>query len=90
MGDTQSLDLPYTPRHATALELPQSGLPFNVIALWLGHESTTTTHGPTRQCEEEALVRLELPDISMRHYRAPDSLMPFLQTLKLCKECAGT
>ena len=28
----------------TAMHLLQSGVPFNVIALWLGHESTTTTH----------------------------------------------
>ena len=27
-----------------AMHLLQSGVPFNVIALWLGHESTTTTH----------------------------------------------
>ena len=26
------------------MHLLQSGVPFNVIALWLGHESTTTTH----------------------------------------------
>lgn len=89
MGNTQSLDLPHTPRHATAIWLLQSGVPFNVIALWLGHENTTTTHGPTWQCKEEALARLEPPDTTMRRYRAPDSLMPFLQTLKLCKECAG-
>ena len=26
------------------MHLLQSGVPFNVIALWLGHESTNTTH----------------------------------------------
>ena len=31
-------------RHTTAMHLLQSGVPFNVIALWLGHESPTTTH----------------------------------------------
>ena len=35
---------PHTLRHTTAMHLLQSGVPFNVIALWLGHESTTTTH----------------------------------------------
>ena len=35
---------PHTIRHTTAMHLLQSGVPFNVIALWLGHETTTTTH----------------------------------------------
>ena len=35
---------PHTLRHTSAMHLLQSGVPFNVIALWLGHESTTTTH----------------------------------------------
>ncbi len=35
---------PYSVRHTTAMHQLQSGLPFNVIALWLGHESTNTTH----------------------------------------------
>ncbi len=26
------------------MHLLQAGVPFNVIALWLGHESPTTTH----------------------------------------------
>ena len=35
---------PHTLRHTSAMHLLQSGVPFNAIALWLGHESTTTTH----------------------------------------------
>ena len=35
---------PHTVRHSTAMHLLQSGVAFSVIALWLGHESTTTTH----------------------------------------------
>ena len=35
---------PHTIRHTTAMHLLQSGVAFSVIALWLGHESTTTTH----------------------------------------------
>jgi site-specific recombinase XerD len=31
---------PHSLRHTTAMHLLQSGVPFNVIALWLGHEST--------------------------------------------------
>jgi hypothetical protein len=62
----------------------QSGLPFDVIALWLGHESTTTTHRYVEAdlaMKEKALARLDAPDTKMRRYKAPDSLMRFLQTL---------
>ena len=75
---------PHTLRHTTAMHLLQSGVPFNVIALWLGHESTTTTHRYVEAdlaMKEKALARLEAPDTKMRRFRAPDSLMRFLQTL---------
>jgi len=75
---------PHTLRHTTAMHLLQSGVPFNVIALWLGHESTNTTHRYVEadlSMKEKALARLEAPDIRLRRYRAPDSLMRFLQTL---------
>jgi integrase len=35
---------PHTIRHTTAMHLLQPGVAFSVIALWLGHESTMTTH----------------------------------------------
>lgn len=75
---------PHTLRHTTAMHLLQSGVPFNVIALWLGHESTITTHRYVEAdlaMKEKALARLEAPDTKMRRYRAPDSLMRFLHTL---------
>lgn len=75
---------PHTLRHTSAMHLLQSGVPFNVIALWLGHESTTTTHRYVEAdlaMKEKALARLEAPDTKMRRYRAPDSLMRFLQAL---------
>jgi len=34
---------PHTLRHTTAMHLLQSGVEPSVIALWLGHESITTT-----------------------------------------------
>jgi hypothetical protein len=55
-----------------------------VIALWLGHESTTTTHRYVEAdlgMKEKALARLEAPDTKMGRYKAPDSLLRFLQTL---------
>ncbi|MGP1680608.1 MAG: tyrosine-type recombinase/integrase [Burkholderiales bacterium] len=75
---------PHTLRHTTAMHLLQSGVPFNVIALWLGHESTTTTHRYVEAdlaMKQKALARMEAPDTKMRRFRAPDSLMRFLQTL---------
>jgi len=66
------------------MHLLQSGVPFNVIALWLGHESTTTTHRYVEAdlvMKEKALARLEAPDTAIRRFRAPDLLMRFLQTL---------
>jgi integrase/recombinase XerD len=35
---------PHTLRHTTAMHLLQAGVDLTVIALWLGHESPTTTH----------------------------------------------
>ena len=75
---------PHTLRHTTAMHLLQSGVPFNVIALWLGHESATTTHRYVEAdlaMKEKALARLEAPDTRLLRFRAPDSLMRFLQTL---------
>jgi site-specific recombinase XerD len=75
---------PHTLRHTSAMHLLQSGVRFNVIALWLGHEGTTTTHRYVEAdlaMKEKALARLQAPDTKLRRYRAPDSLMRFLQTL---------
>lgn len=75
---------PHTLRHSTAMHLLQSGVPFNVIALWLGHESPNTTHRYVEadlEMKQKALARLDAPDTKVRHFRASDSLMRFLQTL---------
>lgn len=75
---------PHTLRHTTAMHLLQSGVPFNVIALWLGHESPNTTHRYVEAdlgMKQKALARLEAPDTKVRQFRASDSLIRFLQTL---------
>jgi site-specific recombinase XerD len=75
---------PHTLRHTTAMHLLQSGVPFNVIALWLGHESTNTTHRYVEAdlaMKQKALARLEQPNTKMRRFQAPDSLLRFLQAL---------
>jgi integrase len=66
------------------MHLLQSGVAFNVIALWLGHESPNTTHRYVEAdlaMKEKALARLEVPNTKLRRYRPADQLMTFLQQL---------
>ena len=66
------------------MHLLQSGVDVNVIALWLGHESPSTTHMYVEAdlaMKERALSRLEAPDVKPARYRPPDTLMRFLQAL---------
>lgn len=71
-------------RHTTAMHLLQSSVDISVIALWLGHESPTTTHQYVESdlaMKERALSKLKEPEAAIRRYHAPDSLMDFLKTL---------
>lgn len=75
---------PHTIRHTTAMHLLQSGVDVSVIALWLGHESPTTTHHYVEAdlaMKDLALARLQEPDSKIKRYRAPDSLLKFLKAL---------
>jgi site-specific recombinase XerD len=76
---------PHTIRHTTAMHLLQSGVAFSVIALWLGHESMTTTHRYVEanlEMKVQALAKLQEPDTKMRLYHpVDDALMQFLQSL---------
>jgi len=75
---------PHTIRHTTAMNLLQSGVDISVIALWLGHESPTTTHHYVEAdlaMKEKALARLQEPDTNIHRYHAPDSLLEFLKNL---------
>ena len=75
---------PHTFRHTTAMHLLQSGVDITVIALWLGHESPSTTHmylEADLAMKERALGRLQPPAKSGTRYKPPDRLMQFLQSL---------
>jgi len=75
---------PHTVRHTTAMHLLQSGERIDGIALWLGHESPTTTHHYTEAnlaMKEKALAKLQDPDTAAKRFRATDSLLEFLKTL---------
>jgi site-specific recombinase XerD len=75
---------PHTLRHTTAMHLLQSGVDITVIAIWLGHEGTETTHlyvEANLTMKEQALSRIEeMPTPSLR-YRASDELLRFLEEL---------
>jgi site-specific recombinase XerD len=75
---------PHSIRHSTAMHLLQSGVDIVVIALWLGHESPSTTHmyiEADLAMKERALNRLQPPGMKPKRYRPPDRLMEFLQSL---------
>lgn len=76
---------PHSIRHTTAMHLLQSGVAFSVIALWLGHESTITTHRYVEAdlaMKDKALARLQEPETTMcRYHPVDDALMQFLQDL---------
>jgi len=75
---------PHTIRHTTAMHLLQSGVDMAVIALWLGHESPSTTHmylEADLAMKERALGRLQPPAKSGMRYKPPDRLLQFLQSL---------
>ena len=75
---------PHCLRHSTAMYLLQSGVDISVIALWLGHESPTTTHQYVEAdlaMKEKALARLQDPNLVARRFRADDALLELLLTL---------
>ena len=75
---------PHTIRHTTAMHLLQSGVDMSVIALWLGHESTSTTHmyiEADLSMKERALQRLKPANLKRGRYRPPQQLLQFLESL---------
>jgi integrase len=68
------------------MHLLQAGVDITVIALWLGHECPATTHQyieANLAMKERALAKLHEPDTALQRYRAPDTLIDFLKTLRL-------
>ena len=75
---------PHSLRHTTAMHLLQSGVPFNVIALWLGHESPSTTHlyvEADLEMKRRTLDSVQPPKNKRRMVRPNDPLMRFLENL---------
>jgi integrase/recombinase XerD len=75
---------PHTIRHTTAMHLLQSGVDISVIALWLGHESPSTTHmyiEADLNMKEQALARVQPPDVLAARYLPSEPLIAFLRAL---------
>jgi len=75
---------PHTLRHTTAMHLLQSGVDLTVIALWLGHESTLTTHmymETDLAMKDRALNKLKPGPTKRLRYRPTDKILEFLESL---------
>jgi site-specific recombinase XerD len=74
----------HTLRHTAAMRLLLAGVDITVIALWLGHESLTSTqayiHADMRQ-KQEAIEKTAPPGSRQKRYQPPDPLLEFLENL---------
>jgi site-specific recombinase XerD len=75
---------PHSLRHSCAMELLQAGVEPVMIALWLGHESVTTTQiylHANLALKESILAKTGLPEGRPGRYRPDDQLLDFLKSL---------
>lgn len=74
----------HTMRHTAAMNLLAAGVDTSTIALWLGHEQERTTHiylHADLARKQRTLDRVRPPDSRPGLYRAPDTLLAFLEGL---------
>ena len=75
---------PHTLRHSAAMALLHAGVDTSVIALWMGHEDPASTQvylHADMTIKEKALARVQPHGTPPGRYRAPDTLLAFLDTL---------
>ena len=75
---------PHTLRHTNAMLLRAKGVDIATIALWLGHETTQTTHiyeHADPALKEQAIARTAPLGAKPGRYRPPDALLAFLESL---------
>jgi len=75
----------HTWRHTCAMHLLQAGVAIEILALWMGHEQLSTTHGYLEadlNMKEETLAHLKTPT-SGRHVpkKAQSNILAFLEAL---------
>jgi site-specific recombinase XerD len=66
------------------MHLLQSGVDLTVIAMWLGHESPSTTHMYVEAdlgMKERALAKLQELPAKAKRYQATDRILAFLDGL---------
>ena len=71
-------------RHSMAMDLLHHGVERSVIALWLGHESVTSTNmylHADMMMKEQVLAKTAPHKTRRGHYRPPDHLLAFLKSL---------
>jgi integrase/recombinase XerD len=75
---------PHTLRHTNAMLLRANGVDIATIALWLGHESSQTTHiyeHADPALKEKAIARTAPLGAKPGRYRPSDTLLAFLESL---------
>ena len=75
---------PHVLRHSAAMALLHAGVDITVIALWLGHESVTTTQiylNADMALKQQALDRTTPLASVPGRYKPPDRLLAFLEAL---------
>ena len=83
-GLTSKKVTPHVLRHSAAMALLRAGVDITVIALWLGHESVTTTQiylQADMALKQQALDRTTPPASTPGRYKPPDQLLAFLEAL---------
>jgi site-specific recombinase XerD len=72
-------------RHTCAMHLLQAGVAIEIIALWLGHEQLSTTHGYLEadlNMKKETLAHLQAPSSAPRvPKKASSNVLAFLEAL---------
>jgi integrase/recombinase XerD len=83
-GLTSKNVTPHVLRHSAAMALLRAGVDITVIALWLGHESVTTTQiylQADMALKQRALDRTTPPASTPGRYKPGDQLLAFLEAL---------